>query len=407
MRLVLAPMGTWGDTQALLALGLGLRRRGHEVLFVIPANDRGRIESHGLPAVACGEDVSAMFQGLTGNELVRRIGLQLEVQMDGLLEACRGADALVGLMLQLAGPSVAEVLDLPYLYAVLQPVLLPSRHHSMASPLSDAPPRWVNRAFYALWPLMWNWLFRKPLNRARAKAGLRPAPDVYRYLIGSGHLLLGFDAPLAPVPPDLKAPHSRAGFWFLPPHGSLPPELEAFLDAGPAPVYIGFGSMKSRDPVRLTRRLVRAAQRAGQRLVLGSGWAGLGSGGLPDGCLAAGFVPHELLFPRVAAVVHHGGAGTTAAAARAGTPQVVVPHFGDQFYWGHRVYRLGLGPKPILRPLLTSRRLASRLRWAVEDAACRERCRALAQGLRATDGVQRAVDEIERVVGLHRRPRQT
>lgn len=340
-----------------------------------------------------------MVQGRGGTALVRGLGQQLGVQFGGLLEACRGADALVGLMLQLAGPSVAELLGIPYFYAVLQPVLLRSSHHNMASPFSDAPPRWLNRAFYRLWPLVWNWLFRKLLNRARADAGLPPVPDVYRYLTGSGRRLLAFAAPLAPVPPDLEEPYSRTGFWVLPQQGALPPEVEAFLEAGPPPVYIGFGSMKSLAPRRLTRLLVRAAQAAERRLLLGSGWAGLGAGALPEGCLAVGSLPHELLFPRVAAAVHHGGAGTTATAARAGTPQVVVPHFGDQFYWANRVHKLGLGPRPLLRPILTARALTRRLRQAVSDPACRERCGILAEGLRATDGVQKAVDAIEQALG--------
>jgi sterol 3beta-glucosyltransferase len=233
----------------------------------------------------------------------------------------------------------------------------------------------------------------------RAGVGLPPVHDVYRYLVFSGHLLLAFDAPLAPVPQDLSAPHTPAGFWFLPPEGVLPPEVEEFLAAGPPPVYIGFGSMKTRDADRLTRTLVGAAQRADQRLLLGAGWAGLGAEALPRGCLTVGTVPHELLFPRVAAVVHHGGAGTTVAAARAGTPQVVVPHFGDQFYWGQRVRKLGLGPKPILRPLLTRRSLADRILQATSDPTCRERCARFAETLRAPAGVQRAVDEMERMLG--------
>jgi UDP:flavonoid glycosyltransferase YjiC (YdhE family) len=322
--------------------------------------------------------------------------------MEGLLQACRGADALVGVMLQLAGPTVAQLLRIPYVYAVLQPVLLPSRHHSMASPFSDAPPRWLNRAFYALWPMMWNRYFRKALNRARRGAGLPPVDDVYRYLIGSGHQLLAFDAPLAPVPPDLDSPHSRTGFWFLPQPEALPPQVLAFLDGGPPPVYVGFGSMKSRDPQRLTRKLLRAVRQAEQRVVLGSGWAGLGAGLDRGGdCLVADTLPHEQLFPRMAAVVHHGGAGTTAAAARAGVPQVVVPHFGDQFYWAHRVHRLGLGPRPLLRPLLTARGLASRIRQSVRDPACLERCARLARSLQAADGVETAVDALERLLRPH------
>jgi vancomycin aglycone glucosyltransferase len=128
-----------------------------------------------------------------------------------------------------------------------------------------------------------------------------------------------------------------------------PPKLEAFLEQGEPPVYIGFGSMTDPNPRITTRAVLAGVTDAGCRAVLSEGWAGLGGGGLPEHVMVVGSVPHASLFRRVAAVVHHGGAGTTTMAARAGVPQIVVPHVLDQYYWAERVSRLGVGSLRALR----------------------------------------------------------
>jgi vancomycin aglycone glucosyltransferase len=162
-------------------------------------------------------------------------------------------------------------------------------------------------------------------------------------------------------------------------------------------VYAGFGSMTTKDPARLTATVLDAAAQAGCRLVLARGWTGLGgSAALPHWCHIVDETPHHLLFPRMRAVVHHGGAGTTTAAARAGVPQIVVPHVLDQFYWAERVRKLGLGPEPVAANQVAVKGLAERLRAAPSFGP---RAAGFGRGIRGRDGVEAAAGAIEAIAG--------
>ena len=178
----------------------------------------------------------------------------------------------------------------------------------------------------------------------------------------------------------------------------MPSKLREFLRAGPPPVYVGFGSIAGRNPAQTTQTVVGALERAGQRGVLSSGWGGLEAARLPGTVFKLDAAPHDLLFPHMAAVVHHGGAGTTAAGLRAGKPTVVCPFFGDQPFWGARVAALGVGPAPIPQRRLTAENLAAAIRRAVTDTEMQGRAYELGVKLRAEDGVGRAVQFIETYV---------
>jgi UDP:flavonoid glycosyltransferase YjiC (YdhE family) len=187
---------------------------------------------------------------------------------------------------------------------------------------------------------------------------------------------------------------TQTGAWFMPESEELPADVEAFLAAGPPPVYVGFGSMQDPDAAGTSRRVLDAVRRAGVRVLLSRGWAGLGEVELPSTALRIGSLPHGKLFPRCAAVVHHGGAGTTANATRAGVPQVIIPHEVDQFYWGHRVWTLGLSPPPIPKRRLSAEALAAAIRTCIEDAGMRQRAANFVNGIR-TDGLARAIAILE------------
>jgi sterol 3beta-glucosyltransferase len=207
-------------------------------------------------------------------------------------------------------------------------------------------------------------------------------------------VLYGFSPHVVRVPNVGLRPRHTTGYWALPTAaGWAPPAaLATFLAAdGPPVVAIGFGSMGSGDPGALTELTRGAVRDAGVRAVLIAGWGGLTATGDERDVLTIEAVPHEWLFPRVAAVVHHGGAGTTGASLRAGTPTVVVPFAMDQPFWGGRVAALGAGPTPIPRARLSRARLADALRLAVRDAAMRARAADLGRRIRAEDGVGEAV----------------
>jgi UDP:flavonoid glycosyltransferase YjiC (YdhE family) len=183
----------------------------------------------------------------------------------------------------------------------------------------------------------------------------------------------------------------------------LDPELEAFLGAGEPPISIGFGSMGDHDPRRTTRALIEALD--GRRAVLLSGWAGLGDAALPSHVFLARSAPHARLLPRVAIAIHHGGAGTTAAAARAGVPQIVVPHVADQFYWGRQVWRLGLGSAPLRRDHLTAAALKGAIEFVGAHPEIAARARHVGAQLQRSDGADRAAELLDRAISEDREER--
>jgi vancomycin aglycone glucosyltransferase len=401
MKIVLTSIGTRGDVQPLLALGESLVAKGHEVVVAAPADAQPLVEGVGLPYREAGRSFheivgTGQSKDRWGFEVLGRMARAMPYQFARLREACSGADAVVGGMMQFAGPSIAEHLEIPYFYTVFSPIWLRSDAHPPVSVPWLTAPRWVNGLLWLSVHFSWNLSLREALNRERALLRLPPVADVYRYLLESGHTLFAFDPVLAPD--DVAAKDSAAGFWYLERQSRLTPEVEEFLSAGPPPVYFGFGSMPSVDPGRVTAALIEAAQRLGRRALISAGRAGLGGNALPRGVLTVGDTPHEQLFPRVACVVHHGGAGTFAMAARAGVPQVIVPHLVDQFYWGERVRALGLGP----RPLHDLRFSAAQMAQAVEQAlapAVKQRADQVATHLRTAEGTAAALRTIERVIG--------
>jgi vancomycin aglycone glucosyltransferase len=207
------------------------------------------------------------------------------------------------------------------------------------------------------------------------RRGLAPIDDVLRYNI-TNHPWLATDAALAPVPTAPGMEIFQTGAWILEDSTPFVPEIVEFLAKGEPPIYLGFGSMPA--PEGVSRTLVDAVRAVGRRTILSRGWADLGLIDEAPDCIAVGDVSHQALFPRVAAAVHHGGAGTVASAARAGVPQVVVPMFSDQFYWASRVRALGIGSSVV--GTLTTETLATALREVLESAVA-SRSRSVAQHL--------------------------
>jgi UDP:flavonoid glycosyltransferase YjiC (YdhE family) len=220
----------------------------------------------------------------------------------------------------------------------------------------------------------------------------RPVPILYAY-----------SSIVVPRPSDWDHWRHVTGYWFLDRASDWHPpgELVDFLESGSPPVYIGFGSVIHLS-LEVTDIVLEALARTGQRGLLLKGWGNLGNTNLPDGVFRIESVPHDWLFPRVAALVHHGGAGTTAAGLRAGIPSIVIPFNSDQPYWGRRIAELGVGPKPIPRKQLSAERLAAAITVATSDQGMQRRAAALGQRIRAEDGVAKAVEVFHRHLEAHR-----
>ena len=232
--------------------------------------------------------------------------------------------------------------------------------------------------------------------------GLPPAPFFGPFdseLLKRGPVFYGWSPQVIPKPSDWDDTIEVTGYWFLDePDGWSPPAaLDEFLQSGPPPVCIGFGSMSHRDPEVTMRLVLEALRMTGRRAIVLSGWGGMRGTDVPSNVFVADSMPHAWLFPRVAAVVHHGGAGTTAAGIRAGVPSIVIPFHGDQPFWARRVAELGVGPAPIPRRHLNSQILARALEVVMTDNEMRSRAGALGARVRAEDGVGRTVEAIARL----------
>lgn len=411
MRIALSALGTRGDVQPMLALGLALRDRGHHVRMCAPPDFEDVVIDVGLPFFAVGQDVHQMItetcRDVVRNPLapLRVMDEMIRLQFDDMRKACEGAEILVGGGVQAAGASIAESLGIPYLYAGYCPVVLRSRQHPSPLVPKQSLPGWANLLSWWATERFFNVVMKRSLNRERARLDLAPVRNVYENVFHSGTLLLATDAILAPPPNDAREGVVPTGYWFYEDPAELEPldpDLAAFIADGPAPVYVGFGSMPAEEPAQLTRQVVDAILASGQRALLHRGWAGLGDGQLPDQIRVIGSVSHAKLFPRMSAVVHHGGAGTTANALRAGVPQVVVPHILDQFYWAERVRQLGVGPAAPKMRSFDPDALARAIRTAASSAGLQDRAREVAVQIDRTGGIPRAIEAIEATLRFER-----
>jgi vancomycin aglycone glucosyltransferase len=371
MKILISSIGSRGDVQPILALGVALRALGHAVRLCVAPNFKDWVESFGLECLPIGPDLRKLTGGrLPGRRpkpskahLSQLAAHTVRAQFPVLHEAARGCDLIVaGGTLQIATRSIAESLSIPYVFAAYCPSVLPSPRHpppKIGSHHSHSLPGMVNRLLWVREERRWNFLFRATLNEERANLGLAPIASVQRHIL-SERPWLAADPTLAPGDSNGGMDIRQTGAWFLADPSPLPDSLERFLAAGPPPVYFGFGSMRAGEET--SRMLIESARALGLRAIISQGWGDLGLIDAGVDCIGIGDVDHEKLFPRVAAVVHHGGAGTTSAAARAGTAQVVVPHIYDQFYWAHRVRELGVGVSGPSRDRLSVGAMVSALR---------------------------------------------
>jgi sterol 3beta-glucosyltransferase len=414
MQITINAFGTRGDVQPYIALGEGLKQSGHDVRLFTHNIFEGFVRNHDLEfypmqldprTIVIQQDLAAI-----GNNPFKFMSWLRENYRDTMQEmfretekADRDADLIINSLLSNAGYHVAQKYKLPVLSAYLQPVW-PSRFiQSVGSP---PPPGWLplrhlyNYYSSRFYTQMFFQLLRPLVNESRRNVlGIKPLSFSYYWGIDIRPLpqLYGYSPAVLPKPPDWGDEIEIAGYWFLDQlEGYQPaPELLHFLSAGPPPVYVGFGSMVDHERAAIIAIIVEALQKAECRGILLGGWAELGSGDLPDSIFLVDQVPHEWLFPQVAAVVHHGGAGTSAAGFRAGVPSITIPFFGDQFFWGWRASQLGVGLPSIPRKELTADKLAVAIRQALSDGGLRDRAEALGERIRQEDGVKRAVDYIE------------
>ncbi len=352
MRVLLSTIGSRGDVQPLVALGLQLKNLGQEVRLCVPPDFRDWIEGLGMPVTPIGPEVRSTGKASPAAAIIptpeqRRQMMEgtVAAQFETITAAAQGCDVIVGATaLQIAAPSIAEKMGVPYVFAAYCPAVLPSPHHAppVLAMLGDMPAPAI-ADYSALWvqdAQRWNDQWSDMLNSHRAKLDLAPVSDVLSHIL-TNQPWLAADPTLGPWPDPADQAVFQTGAWILPDERPLSLELKTFLDAGDPPVYFGFGSISA--PEDLSRVMIKSARALGRRAIVSRGWADLSLVDDAPDCLAIGEVNQQALFKQVAVVVHHGGAGITTAAARAGAPQVVIPQHYDPHYWAQRVHHLGIG----------------------------------------------------------------
>lgn len=409
MKITILTVGSRGDVQPYLALGRGLQRAGHRVTLATLEGFGPSVREQGLHfyplrgqflELVQTPEGQAVLAGKGGRmSLLRKVLPMYQAMLDDELAAAAGSELIIYHPKALGGPSIAEHLGVPSILALPLPLYSPTAAWpSPIVPFASLGP--FNRLSHRM--LVWLAVapMRGTLNQWRKRAlGLGPTGDELR--TGSqGQPLLrlyGYSPSILPSPADWDERSVATGYWFLDhePNWQPPADLVAFLQAGPPPVYVGFGSMASQDAAAKTQLVVDALAQAGQRGVVASGWGGLSPTNLPTSIYQLESAPHHWLFPQMAAVVHHGGAGTTAAGLRAGRPSLICPFFGDQPFWGQRVATLGAGPAPIAQRHLSVKNLAAAISVAVSDSAMANTAARVGATLRAEDGIARAVELIE------------
>ncbi len=405
MRIALSSRGSRGDVYPLLAIGAELKRRGHTVRVCAPPlflEEARAVDPDPLVYAEDSEEVMRQFdQGWRAAKVALDwFARSIDEQFERLRELSCDAAVLVTSANELGAFSVAESRGIPH-YRVAYAPILPGPQPPPLVPWQHLP-RALNRFMFWSINRALELFFGRRINRNRRRLGLGPTGEIGQHIAGGAHTLFAINATLGPPVVEWQNGYTYTGYCFGGDEGTLSPELEAFLQAGPPPLYLGFGSVNVPSKDDFTERVLRAVERAGIRAVLAQGWTGLGRTSTPlsSAVFLAGDTPHATLFPRMAAVAHHGGSGTLHNAARAGVPQFVMPQIADQYYWGERVHRLGLGPHPHPPLRLTPDRLARVFETLATRAAYRRRAEDLATEVRAEDGVRRAADRIEQASHL-------
>jgi sterol 3beta-glucosyltransferase len=417
VKITINTFGTRGDIQPYIALGKGLQRAGYTVCIFSYQIFSSFVKEHGLDFYPLDLDPrqALIDQAISelGNNifhimswLEKNFKPVLQAAFRTTLDANHDADLTLNSGLSFVGWHIAEKLKIPAMAAYLWPAT-PSRY--IPPTLGYKPPNWlpfkeiINYGSTKLSNQTFFNLLRSSVNQCRKDIlNLEPLTlKDYWHMDAAPStppILYGYSPAVLPKPPDWGEKQQVSGYWFLDTATGYQPDsnLIDFLAGGSPPIYFGFGSMVEHEQEELIQTVIKALEKTNQRGILLSGWSKLDFSDLPASILGIEAVPHDWLFQKIAAVVHHGGAGTTAVGLRAGVPSIVIPSFGDQFFWGERVYELGVGPKPIPRRKMTADKLANAIEQTLENDVFQKNVAQISQRIQAENGVETAIQIIER-----------
>lgn len=417
MKVLLAPHGSRGDVQPQLVLGEELLRRGHRVTFAAPPNFRRDAETRDFRFVPVGQDMHEVLQqnrhmterhplvALPGQ--IRLLRQHLVEQVESMFAVTHDPDIVVAAGLSFAAKMIADQRQVPHVFCCYTlSAMLSAEHPPAVAPIFGLP-RLGNRVLWSTIANTFQLTLGTKLNQLRRARKLAPDRGSWQ-AIHASEVILAQDRVMGELPRDTPGHNLHVPALVPSPDRAAPLSdlLERFLrgaGSGPGPaspvVYLGFGSMPTVDRAAIVRIAIELFEHHGARVVLHSPFGEDADAELPPGVFAVGDTDHTSLFPRVDLIVHHGGAGTTAAALRSGVPQLIVPHIVDQFFHGRRIAELGAGPAPVPKPKLTTAAIADALRNRLKYWA---KAQALRAAVAPEGGAKQAADHLESLAAPHR-----
>lgn len=350
MNIVLAPYGSHGDFRPQLALALRMREIGHQVHFCTNIDHRSFIEQHGFaytPVNFSLNDFLKISAMKDKKKIAENQKIQLKEWTRALIASTEGTDMMIGSGVQFIAPAIAEKYNIEYHYMIHSPIVFPSGDYPpMGVPFLNMP-KFMNKFIADVRAFLLNPLMLGMYNKIRKEVGLAPFKgDLVSHMFKTP--FISADDNLFPMGKDVQYPHHQVGYFHYFEDLEVDPGLIDFLNTGEAPVFIGFGSMHSQDHKAVEAGIQELLETGDFRFVVAKGWGNFG-GSIEnsDKIYRLDHAPHDKIFPKMAAVVHHGGTGTSSTAAYCGVPQIIMPHGWDQFYNGDRIHKAGIGPKPV------------------------------------------------------------
>ncbi|WP_339394291.1 glycosyltransferase [Nostoc sp. UHCC 0870] len=421
LKITLLTIGSRGDVQPYCALGMGLKRAGHQVTVAANENFESFVRQCDLEFVAIAPNFQELLQSKKGQELIAGEKVQLvseelfKQQLESGWEACQGTDVIIYTPLTNWAYHIAEKLGVPCFFASVLPATPTGMFPFLrfARTTNNPLKKVINYASYFVAEFLYWQRYRKLINTYRTQIlQLPPLPYLGKRFrkkppanVAKIPALYGFSTNVIPRPKDWASGVYVTGYWFIDLASTYEPpeELVDCLGQKLTPVCFGFGSMTMQRPEYLTYFIVEALKKVRQRGILLSGWGNVGRiVNVKDSLrvFVIDEVPHDWLFPQVSAVVHHGGASTTAAVLRAGIPSVIVPFFADQPIWGEKLMRLGISTAPIPYKKVSEETLAAAIKVVLGDEVMRSKAQELGEKIRKEEGVAIAVEVIHRHLGL-------
>jgi len=390
MKIAIVVNGTRGDVQPMFALATGLIKNGHQIICCAPPENEELAKRYSIPFVAFGPNYKELFKqnaqmkgGATKSPSPAQMKKETENQINLLPELLKGSDLVLGVGFVLGVHTVADILKVPYRFVIFYPILLGT---------SNTDP-FINRLMFGFGKSMTNMVMKSFINKKRADVELQPIKDVWANWMGD-HVVVACDKELNAVHEGVSFNFTQTGFILLPSQTGLPTNVEKFLNSGKPPVFIGFGSNPVSRPEKYNQIFDEVSKATNQRLIVSKGWADLSENNTSN-VLYVDEMPFDLLFPRLTAIVYHGGTGTMAAVARAGIPQIAFPFMADQFENSKQIVKLGLGPKACDFKKISADILISSINECVTNKRYRENALEISTKLQNSNGLELTIELVE------------